>query len=154
MVTALIASVESAEGIKVLLDSPDIRKTLLMVDLWQNYTDYLEVEADPLCPVCGVGGMDGGGHQYELLGKLPKAFTTSLCGREAIQVVPGSTVPMDFKRLAEKLQKIGAVKQNSFMLSFDDGHISFQVFPDGRAIIQNVQDETTAKTIYSEYIGF
>jgi hypothetical protein len=40
------------------------------------------------------------------------------------------------------------------MLSFDDGHIAFQVFPDGRAIIQNVQDENTAKTIYSEYIGF
>jgi adenylyltransferase/sulfurtransferase len=147
MITAMVASVESVEAIKILLDSPDIRKTLLIVDLWQNVTDYLEVESDPLCPVCSE-------HRYELLGKLPRAFTTSLCGRDAVQVVPGSTVPMDFNGLAAKLQKIGTVKQNSFSLSFDDGHISFQVFPDGRAIIQNVQDENTAKTIYSEYIGF
>jgi adenylyltransferase/sulfurtransferase len=147
MASALVASVESVEAIKILLGSPDIRKTLLIVDLWQNVTDYLEVESDPLCPVCGE-------HRYELLGKLPRAFTTVLCGRDAIQVVPGSTVPMDFTQLAEKLQKIGTVKQSSFSLSFDDGHIAFQVFPDGRAIIQNVQDENTAKTIYSEYIGF
>jgi adenylyltransferase/sulfurtransferase len=147
MVTALVASIESVEAIKILLDSPDIRKTLLIVDLWQNVTDYLEVESDPLCPVCGE-------HRYELLGKLPLAFTTVLCGRDAVQVIPGSTVPMDFKQLAEKLQKIGTVKQNSFSLSFDDGHIAFQVFPDGRAIIQHIQDENTAKTIYSEYIGF
>lgn len=39
------------------------------------------------------------------------------------------------------------------MLKFQSDKIDITLFPDGRAIIKNVTDEKTAKSIYMEYIG-
>jgi adenylyltransferase/sulfurtransferase len=80
-----------------------------------------------------------------------------LCGRDSFQVSPGdlaekTKLPLDV--IAKKLRKAGKVKLGVFMLSFDDGKVSFNLFSDGRAIIKNVPDEKAAKSIYAEYAGF
>ena len=52
-ITGVIASIESAEALKILLGSPEVRKTLFRIDVWNSSSNYLKVEKDPGCPVCG-----------------------------------------------------------------------------------------------------
>lgn len=146
MVTNIAASVQSAEAVKILLDSEDIRKTLFFMDIWSNSAEFLDIQANPLCPVCGE-------HRYTYLGQPLDSHVTSLCGRNEIQVVPGKDINIDFKSTASTLLKLGTVEYNSFMLKFSDGKIGIKLFKDGRAIIENAKDANQAKSIYTEYFG-
>jgi adenylyltransferase/sulfurtransferase len=146
MVTNIAASVQSAEAIKILMNSEDVRKSLFFMDVWSNTTEYLDIKINPECPVCGR-------HHYTRLGQAPASFAASLCGRNEIQVVPGKEADIDFDRLADNLSSLGNVNYNKFMLKFDDGRVSIKLFKDGRAIIQNAKDENHARAIYTEYFG-
>lgn len=146
MITGIIASIESAEAIKILIGSPDVSKKLSIIDVWENTAEHLIINQAPDCPICGRGN-------YELLGQSKGAYSTSLCGRDSIQIVPGIPASIDFALMAEKLKMAGTVKFNRFMLNFDDGRIAFNLFADGRAIIKNAKDDMAAKSVYSEYIG-
>jgi len=59
-ITAVVASIESAEALKILIGSPEVRKSLFQIDVWNNCSSYIEVERNPDCPVCGR-------HEYEAL---------------------------------------------------------------------------------------
>ncbi len=146
MATGIIASLESSEAVKILVGSPQVRRSLFCLDIWNNAADYVDVSKNPNCPTCAH-------NTYEYLGQRRGSYATSLCGRDSFQIVPGRPMTIEFERLADKLKKAGAVSFNRFMLSFDDGNRSFNLFPDGRAIIKNVKDESAAKSVYAEYIG-
>ncbi|GHV96320.1 thiamine/molybdopterin biosynthesis protein MoeB [Spirochaetia bacterium] len=146
MVTGIVACFEAAEAVKILTGSPDVSRQYLSIDLWGNSVDYITVQKNPECPVCGKG-------EYGLLGKLSGAHTVSLCGQDAIQVIPGAGTKIDLEEFAAKLEKTGAVRRSPFMLTFNDGKASFNLFSDGRAIIRQMQDPGAAKSIYAEYIG-
>lgn len=145
-ITGVIASIASVEAIKILIKSPNVRKSLLYFDIWNNDFNEIEVQRDPDCPVCER-------HEYKLLGRLSGSYTTSLCGRDSVQIVPNMATEIDFEQLAQKLGKAGSVQYNKFMLQFSDGKVDFNIFPDGRAIINKVKDPNTARSVYSEYIG-
>ena len=55
MASNIIASVESAEALKILIGSPAINRRVFVLDLWNNSAEYLELARDPDCPVCGRG---------------------------------------------------------------------------------------------------
>jgi len=59
-VTAVIASIESAEALKILINSPEVRKNLFQIDVWNNGSGYIGIKKNPDCPVCGR-------HEYEML---------------------------------------------------------------------------------------
>ncbi len=145
-ITGVIASIASTEALKILIGSSDVRKTLLAIDIWSNLFDEITIEQNRDCPVCAH-------HEYKLLGRLSGSYTTSLCGRDSVQVVPGSKTTIDIERFAQRLKGIGTVRYSRFMLQFSGGEVEFSLFPDGRAIIDKVKDESAARSIYSEYIG-
>ncbi len=62
MLTAIVASVQAAEAVKILLNSPDVRNSLLFFDIWENEFQQIPVEKNPDCPVCGR-------HEYHYLQK-------------------------------------------------------------------------------------
>lgn len=146
MATGIAASIQSAEALKILLDSPDVRNSLFFMDVWSNSAEYLDIRIDPDCPVCGR-------HQYRHMDRLSGTFATTLCGRNEIQVVPGRETTVDFAWMADKLRNLGNVSYNKFMLKFSDGRFNIKLFQDGRAIIENTKDENHAKSIYTEYFG-
>ncbi len=145
-ITGIVASIASTEALKILIGSTSVRKSFLAIDIWNNQFDEIAIEKNPNCPVCGR-------HEYELLGRLSSSYTTSLCGRDSVQVVPGAAATVDFEQLAQRLKKVGIVRYNKFMLQFSDSKVEFNLFPDGRAIMNKVKDENAAKSAYSEYIG-
>lgn len=53
-ITAIIGSIEALEAVKLLVGSPDVRRTLLSIDLWSSSFRQIEVARDPDCPVCGA----------------------------------------------------------------------------------------------------
>lgn len=146
-ITGLISCVESSEALKILIGSDKVRNSLMVVDLWQNATDYIEIKIDEECPICIK-------HQYEYLGKVTGSYTKSLCGTDSIQVIPAKKIQIDFNKIAKGLEKVGTVDFNQFMLTYSDDKTEFSLFKDGRAIIKKAADELSAKSIYAEYIGF
>jgi adenylyltransferase/sulfurtransferase len=145
-----IASFEAIEALKILSgDFESLNRDLIMVDLWNWSFRQLKIagllgKVD--CPTCRRGEFDW------LEGRMG-SHTTTLCGRNAVQIATRRSDTLDFAQVASKLVGIGDVRHNAFMLRFEaDGH-EFTVFPDGRAIIKGTNDIARAKTLYAQYLG-
>lgn len=148
----VIASLQATEAIKILTGHIEaINRELVYIDVWDNEFRRFKISKlkDKVdCPCCKQ-------HNYEWLEGKMGAHTTSLCGRNAVQVAHRTTSQLNFSTLAEVLHGAaqGEVSHNKFMLRFTaDGH-DFTVFPDGRAIIKGTSDIDRAKTLYAKYIG-
>lgn len=146
----IVASFQAAEAFKILTGQLDrINRELIYIDVWENV--YKRIKIAPLlgkvdCPCCGR-------KNFEWLEGAHGAQTTSLCGRNAVQVSHRSSTTLNFEELAKQLEMLGAVTYNRFLLKFQvDGH-EFTVFPDGRAIIKGTPDVDKARTLYAKYIG-
>jgi len=146
MITGIISSYASAEALKILVDSPDIRRSTLCIDVWDNSFTSVELPILPECPACGK-------HEYHYLGNGKGTYTTSLCGQNAVQIVPGQVRKMDFAHVAQGLAHLGECQYNSFILRLKIGELEITLFTDGRAIIKNIDDENKAKALYTEYFG-
>jgi adenylyltransferase/sulfurtransferase len=147
---AVIASFEAIEAIKILAGAWDALNThLIMVDVW-NWA-FRELKVAGLvgkvdCPCCVR-------REFEWLGGALGSHTTTLCGRNAVQVAVRRPEPLNFGELAARLNGIGEVRHNAYMLRFTtEGH-EFTVFPDGRAIIKGTNDIARARTLYAQYVG-
>lgn len=145
-----IASFEAVEAFKILTgDFESLNRDLIMVDLWNWSFRQLRVagllgKVD--CPTCRR-------REFDWLEGRVGSHTTTLCGRNAVQIATRRSEKLDFAQLASKLAAIGDVRHNDFMLRFEtDGH-EFTVFPDGRAIIKGTSDIARAKTLYAQYLG-
>lgn len=62
-------------------------------------------------------------------------------------------VKVFFPNLAERLNSVGSVTFNNYMLRFQVDSYELTVFLDGRTIIKGTTDEALAKTLYAKYIG-
>jgi len=147
---AVIASFEAVEAIKLLSGAVDALNTeLFVVDIWDWTFRRLKVQGllgKVDCPCCGR-------REFEWLDGALGSHTTTLCGRNAVQVAARRAQPLDFPEMAARLVSLGDVRHNAFMLRFAaDGH-EFTVFPDGRAIIKGTNDIAKARTLYAQFVG-
>lgn len=147
MLTSVVASIQCAEAVKILIGSPDVRRTLLAFDIWSNELDELEVAKNPDCPVCGRG-------EYRYYGKAAGSAASVLCGRDAVQIVPESAAAgIDLDEYAARWEALGTVKRGRFTLDLDTGTFQIKLFGDGRAIIGGTSDEAKARAVYAEFVG-
>jgi adenylyltransferase/sulfurtransferase len=146
MSTGTIASIQAAEAIKIILNSSTIRRELLTIDLWNNRFKNIKIDRDMDCPVCVH-------KNYEYLSRNLGMRVQKLCGRNSIQIIPESQTVIDLESFAKTLANIGKTEANKYILNFVNEECQFVLFQDGRAIIENTQNETHAKTIYNEFIG-
>jgi adenylyltransferase/sulfurtransferase len=147
---SVIASFEAIEAIKILSGAHNaLNKHLIMVDIWDWTFRELKVAGlkDKVdCPCCKR-------REFEWLGGDLGTHTTTLCGRNAVQVAVRRAEPLNFAELAERLSGIGGARHNAYMLRFGTDGYEFTVFPDGRAIIKGTNDIAKARTLYSQFIG-
>ena len=152
----VIANMQSAEALKILAGKKEtINRELVMLNLWEN--TYKRVKIAPLmgrkgkCPCCAL-------KQFDWLDGGQGTQTTSLCGRNAVQVTQRAGTKIDFGQLSSQLKSSGTVTSNRFLLKFQvtDGgdDYEFTVFPDGRAIIKGTDSGERARTLYAKYIGY
>lgn len=140
-----VGAIQAAEVLKILVKPEKINSNLLIIDLWRNEFSFLKVKPYSACPACrGV---------YEFLAGKSGTRATSLCGQNAIQVLPTQSAQLSFNELAQKLKLLGIVDYNEYMLTFKVDSHEILVFPDARAIIKNTSDEALARGLYAKYIG-
>ena len=147
-IIATVAATQVTEAIKLLVgDKASLHRSLMQFDVWANDRQRIKLDApDPECRTCGQ-------HIYEFLDADSQAFAAVLCGRDAVQIAPPKAIQLDLRGIAEKISAVTEVKQNEYLVRFTaDGH-EVTVFADGRAIIKGIDDISTARSIYSRYIG-
>lgn len=145
---AVIAAIQSAEALKILIGAWErLNQGLVSIDLWSvAFHSFTANERAPDCPTCAKG-------EFPFLDASSATRTASLCGRDAVQLTVPEGNRLNLQDLAVRLQEIGRVTYNEFMLRLVlDAH-ELMVFPDGRAIIKGTSDDTVARTIYAKYIG-
>jgi adenylyltransferase/sulfurtransferase len=141
----VIASIQAAEALKILVGAKGTNHDLVMIDVWRSQFDHLKISRRENCPSCGG--------KYEFLETRFGTKTTSLCGQNAVQVLSPTQKGISFDDLATRLIAVGKVTYNEFMLNFKVDSKEMVVFPDGRAIVKNTADESLARGLYSKYIG-
>jgi len=150
-VVQMVAGLQALEALKILTGRlEDVTRRLVSIDAWGGRFGGLGASPAHLrkdCPCCGQG-------RFEYLeGKLAGTSTT-LCGRNAVQVNPAPGLRIDFGPIAEKLRSGGEnISVNRFMLRADIGPHRLTLFPDGRAIVGGTHSAEQARALYARYIG-
>src|SRR5438876_3859339 len=109
----IVASYQAAEAFKILAGRLDaVNRDLVYVDVWENVNRRIKIanlRGKVDCPCCGRG-------QFEWLEGEHGAQTTSLCGRNAVQVSHRVAGKLDFETMARELGAVGKVSFNKFLL--------------------------------------
>jgi len=141
----LVASIAATEALKLVVEVPQVRRTLLSFDVWTN--EHAEISAAkprPGCRACGERDF------IHLAGEGRPHIT--MCGRNSVQIHERHR-PIDFAEMDRRLQPHGMVRHNDFVLKFWHDPYEMTLFPDGRAIIKGTTDTAVARSLYARYVG-
>lgn len=141
----IIGSLQTAEAMKILVGAGEINRDLIVIDVWKGEFSHLKLSRHADCPACHG--------KYEFLEARFGTRTTSLCGQNAVQVLNPEASGVSLERLARHLSPLGKVNYNQFLLRFRVDDQEMVIFPDGRAIVKNTNDEALARGLYAKYIG-
>jgi adenylyltransferase/sulfurtransferase len=143
---AWAAAIQVTEAMKIMIGrEADLHGSLLSFDVWENRFQKLCPQRDPLCRACGAKDF------VHLRNRNPGP--TVLCGRDSIQIRQSELRALDLGELKLRLEKLGAVRGNQFLLKCELDPYELTIFPDGRAIIRGTQDPSVARSLYARYIG-
>jgi len=145
-ITAIIASLQMSWAMRILTGSvseQDIRLTT--ADAWSFRFRSVRLEWDAACPLCAEG-------RTEYLEAGPLRSVT-LCGRNAVQLIPDSGAELDLAALGRSLETFGPVQTNEFVLRCSNPPYELTLFRDGRAIIRGTEEAAVARSLYSKMVG-
>ncbi|MGL4650642.1 MAG: ThiF family adenylyltransferase [Caldilineaceae bacterium] len=145
---ALVSSIAAGEAIKLLVGRGELNAGLLHVDFWWHEYELLgRMVRDAGCPVCAH-------HTYEYLDAQADAGSSTLCGRNAVQVTVAGSPRLDLAAVERQLAPVaGRIQRNDFLLRATVDGFEFTIFPDNRAIIKGTADEALARSLYARYVG-
>jgi adenylyltransferase/sulfurtransferase len=144
----LVASVAATEAVKLLVSGQalgNLRQTLWSLDVWTN--ELAEIAAGKPragCRACGERNF------IHLAGEGRPHIT--MCGRNSVQIHEPAR-PIDFTEMRRRLETLGVVRHNQFVLKFWREPYEMTLFPDGRAIIKGTTDTGGARSLYARYVG-
>ncbi|MGA3066338.1 MAG: ThiF family adenylyltransferase [Tepidisphaeraceae bacterium] len=148
------AAIQAATALRFLVGGPPDGggAGLLALNVWEGEYRVLNSAAHPQadCPCCGK-------REFPFLSTVGEDFTTTLCGRSAVQVQSaGRKMEIQLARAAERLRPAGLVRTNAYFLRCrlnDPAGIELTLFPDGRLLVHGTDDPLRAKSIYARFIG-
>jgi adenylyltransferase/sulfurtransferase len=149
-IVSIIASLQASEALKILTGQTEkLHRSLVRVNVWDFQLSALDLSdfADrSSCAACGR-------REFDFLRGKSRQVTTSLCGRNAVQIAKSGRAQIDFPALAGRLAHLGAVEFNDFLLRFRVEDYDITVFRDARSIIRGTTDPAIARGLYARYIG-
>lgn len=145
---ATVAALESVEGLKLLLGRRnELLKSLVVVDVWTGDFERIQTQrGQTRCPVCDDG-------RYELLNAERGSLAAVLCGRNSVHIHPWPAQALDLAALAGRLEGLGPVATNEYLIRFEVEGCQLTLFPDGRAIVKGTADPVQARALYARYVG-
>jgi molybdopterin-synthase adenylyltransferase len=143
----IVASLEAAEALKILSGRRDlVNRQLIAIDLWPGTVQSIAVKRNEACPCCGA-------RRFEYLEGERRRATTSLCGRNAVQIAAPATGPVDLAVVAAQLETAGEVLRNEYLVRAKVEGYELTVFRDGRAMVVGTHDPAVARGLYARYVG-
>jgi adenylyltransferase/sulfurtransferase len=146
-----VSAFQLAEALKILAGrEEDLTGALLSVDVWRGRVDSFRPRGRrEECPACGLG-------RLEHLEGATESRSTTLCGRNAVQVRPARPAALDLPKVAARLRDLGEVSDvvvNAYLLRGRFSGKEIVLFQDGRAIVQGTEDPAEARSLYARYLG-
>jgi adenylyltransferase/sulfurtransferase len=142
---AVVSALEVTEAFKIMQGKDPI-KELMVVDVWQGELQKIKVKKNPKCITCGK-------HDFRSLQAMDRKLVVSLCGRNAVQIIPANRLLGGFADLRKRLSKLGDARVVDGVLKFKAKGVELTVFEDGRTIVGGTTDLAKAKTVFSKYVG-
>jgi adenylyltransferase/sulfurtransferase len=145
----VVASIQACEAMKLLSGNAEaISERLTVVDLWENQLRQLSLDSLKVehCPACRHD-------EFPWLSGQRGSHTAVLCGRNAVQLTFPDQHSVSLDALAGKLESVGKVTYNRFLVRLAVDQYLITVFPDGRAIVSGTEDIGEARTVYAKYVG-
>jgi molybdopterin-synthase adenylyltransferase len=143
----VIASIESAEAIKLLAGKPEaLNGGLISCDVWSGRFRSIGIARNPDCRACVR-------REFTYLAGDAQPHIT-MCGRDSVQIHERHR-RLDLAELGRRLVSASAaeVRNNDFLLRFRVAPYELTVFADGRAIIKGTKDPAVARSLYARYVG-
>lgn len=146
----IVASYQATEAFKLLVGAMDeLNPNLEHFEIWHNRHQQIKVvnaRRDD-CPTCGH-------KQFSFLQPdTQDGQAVSLCGRDTVQISPATAMTLDLNALADRLSPLGQIEQNKFLLRFRVDTYTLVIFPDGRVLVQGIDDISLARSLHAKYIG-
>ena len=149
-IVGVIASLQANEAIKILSGNRQaVSRHLNVLELWDNrirQVDVSKLRDQVDCPACRRG-------ELPWLAGQRGSHSAVLCGRNAVQLSHTGDERLSLEMLAKKLEGIGRVTCNQYLLRLTVDEYQITIFADGRAIIGGTDDIAAARTVYAKYIG-
>lgn len=142
---SMVASIEVTEAFKIMQGKEPF-KELLVLDIWQGELQKVKVKKNPECDCCGK-------RHFPYLQAHQRKLVVSLCGINAVQIIPAEPLKDGLSDLRKKLSRSGTASVADGVLKFKTTGVDITVFRDGRTIIGGTTDLSKAKTIFSKYVG-
>jgi adenylyltransferase/sulfurtransferase len=147
-ITHIIASIQVAEALKWITGTGETKDLqLITYDVWTHRFHRMSLGADVMkeCPVCAEG-------RFDYLNGAPLR-TVTLCGRNAVQLIPAIRSNLEFSQLSDAIGDSGIVQYNEFLLRWSSPPFELTLFKDGRAIVKGTEDPGTARSVYTKIVG-
>ncbi|MFZ5516556.1 MAG: ThiF family adenylyltransferase [Candidatus Zhuqueibacterota bacterium] len=148
-IVTMIASIQSAEAMKILTHKMDaLNKAIIVIDLWQNSYQAIDIAAlreTVNCPVCSQS-------KFEYLSGRFGNLYTRVVGQNAVQIIPFETQKLDLPRLAIELASQGSVKVNEYVVRIEIDRCELSIFQDGRTVVSGTADTGIARNYYTKYV--
>jgi molybdopterin-synthase adenylyltransferase len=152
---AAVAALAASWAMRLLVDAGKIGTEdfgLASMNLWTGEFRRLgaaaQVQAD--CPCCQ-------GRRFDFLHANAVDFTTTLCGRDAVQVLPvrkGESADLDV--IAVRWQGLGRVKRSPWFVRCElsePAGIELTLFLDARLLVRGTIDGSRARSLYARFVG-
>jgi len=147
-ITHIIASIQVAEALKWITGTGETKDLqLITYDVWTHRFHRMSLGAGVMkgCPVCAEG-------RFDYLNGAPLR-TVTLCGRNAVQLIPAIRSDLEFSQLSDAIGDSGIVQYNEFLLRWSSPPFELTLFKDGRAIVKGTEDPGTARSVYTKIVG-
>lgn len=159
-VVATVASHQVAQALKLMVGAHDaLDRDLVSWDLWRNrqHRTGLADARRADCPCCAE-------RRFPHLEPGSESQAVTLCGRNAVQIVPGDSggrVGLDLEEIAGRLRSHGEFLVANGILrgtiegveGADGRPVELTLFPDGRAIVGGSTEPEHARSLYARFIG-
>jgi adenylyltransferase/sulfurtransferase len=146
----VVASLQAIEAIKILAGrESELMAGLATIDVWTGRVRTVNVQSAfeaGACPCCHE-------RRFEFLSGERAASSTTLCGRDAVQLLPSEPSEVNLKSIAGRLPAHTRPRYNEFLLRFKTDDHAVTLFRDGRVIVQGTSDSAVARSVVAKYVG-
>lgn len=148
-VVQMVTAHQVVETLKLLVDDTDaLNGKFVTFDLWHHRYSTISVEnvKKKDCASCGEHPT------YPALSLENQTKSAVLCGRDTVQLRPAYVLERDFDLLKQQMEK-EKVKENPFLLSYEQGEYRIVFFKDGRVLVHGTKNVAEAKSVYQRIVG-